>query len=86
MRDHERVADTQREGQPVVELHRYVASHDVHDLGTPGWQCRPEATPSGISARVWTISNPGVGEGKRCNSVRLNVAGAAGWVASDSVI
>ncbi len=35
MRDHERVAGTEREGRPVVELHRYVASHDVPDLGTP---------------------------------------------------
>ena len=42
--------------------------------------------PSGISARVWTISNPGVGEGKRCSSVRLNMAGAADWADSGSVV
>jgi hypothetical protein len=42
MRDHERVAGTEREGRPVVELHRYVASHDVADLRT-----RRMAVPTG---------------------------------------
>src|SRR3712207_4014236 len=34
-RDQERVAGTKREGRPGVELHSYVASDDVPDLGTP---------------------------------------------------
>src|SRR5215212_4885433 len=33
-RDHEWVAGTKCKGRPVVELHRYVASHDVPNFGT----------------------------------------------------
>ncbi|HEX2741584.1 MAG TPA: hypothetical protein VHM69_14160 [Rubrobacter sp.] len=33
-RDKERVASTKRGDRPLVELNRYVASHDVADFGT----------------------------------------------------
>ena len=33
-RDHEWIAAMKCEGGPIVELHRYIPSHDVPDLGT----------------------------------------------------
>src|SRR3712207_6958176 len=46
----------------------------MYPTSGPGWLCRPEATPSGISARVWTISQPSIGDAARCSSRLVNTA------------
>ena len=83
--DHEWIAGTKCECRPVVELQRYIAPHDVPDFGAT-WMTVPAGGDTlGNFGKGLHYLPSGIGDGKRCNSVRLNVAGAADWVDSGSV-
>src|SRR4051794_38561468 len=47
--------------------------------------CQPDATPTGISVRTWTISRPAIDDALCCSSVRLSLpaSSSAGMVLDD---
>src|SRR4051794_7265794 len=53
----------------------------MYPTSSPGCRCQPDSTPLGISVRTWTISRPGIEDGRCCTSVRFRtpVNPSDGW-------